>query len=324
MLDSQALPSHDVLRELHDDLVAQKRRAFLRASPLLLLAGFAAIGAFSDPAHLSGLMIFCAVTTTMIGQVGYEWVALRRLDPLEHYRREQRFDAQQRAHQIAYFERMAAIRPYVSISLVALIIGVSIVEFASGPLMQSVQAAGLVKPATRAGQWWRLLTASYLHGSLFHLLANTNALLILGRLVETYDRRLRVPLVYLAGAIGGCLLSTFADSGRASIGASGGVIALAGYLLVVAGSSAGVTAAWIRKQMLSILASTAVLGVAAFMFIDNAGHLGGAVTGALVGWIVKRIGGRYRWQLDGAGLAAGVVLAAGAVFTVLRLVFAIK
>jgi len=48
------------------------------------------------------------------------------------------------------------------------------------------------------------------------------------------------------------------------------------------------------------------------------------VTGALVGWIVKRIGGRYRWQLDGAGLAAGVVLAAGAVFTVLRLVFAIK
>jgi len=82
------------------------------------------------------------------------------------------------------------------------------------------------------------------------------------------------------------------------------------------------TPAWLRKQMVSILASTAVLGIAAFMFIDNAAHLGGALSGAALGYAVCRWGAHRQREFDAAGLAATVVLAAGAVFTVTRLLFA--
>ena len=71
-----------------------------------------------------------------------------------------------------------------------------------------------------------------------------------------------------------------------------------------------------------MLASTAVLGIAAFMFIDNAAHLGGALTGAAIGHAVCRWGQPYQRHIDAAGLTAAVILGAGAVFTVTRLVFA--
>jgi rhomboid protease GluP len=89
---------------------------------------------------------------------------------------------------------------------------------------RSIQLAALVKDATRAGEWWRILTASYLHGNASHLVINIGGLLVLGKLVETYDRRLRVPLVYLAGVVGGSFGSVLLTPGS-SVGASAGISA---------------------------------------------------------------------------------------------------
>lgn len=317
--DPDGPPSARVLQDLHRDLVAQKRRAFVKTSPFLLLSAFAWFGAMTDPGRFGGLAFFSMLTAFMIGRVGYEWLTLRRADPLELYHREQRLEAERQRRQIDHLARSAAVRPFASLALVAGIVAVTVVQFAMGPLRENVAAAGLVKPAVRAGEWWRLLSASFLHGNLFHLVANCNALLMLGRLIETYDRRLRIPLVYLLAAIGGNVLSTLLTS-KPAVGASGGVIGLAGYLLVVAGRDPDGAPAWIRRQMLSILASTAVLGIAAFIFIDNAAHLGGALTGALIGFVLTR----PRWkaherELRWAGLIAAALLIAGAAFTIRRL-----
>jgi membrane associated rhomboid family serine protease len=238
------------------------------------------------------------------------------------YEREQAAAERRRTELTEHAIRSADVRPVVTIALTAGIVLVTIVEFGSGPLTKAVAAAALVKPAVLAGQWWRLLTASYMHGSLIHLVGNTTALLLLGRLIETYDRRMRIPLVYLAAAIGGNILSTLMST-RPALGASGGVLGLAGYLWIVAGRRPDGAPAWVRREMLSLLGSTAVMGLAAFTFIDNAAHLGGVATGAMLAAVMVPRGAESDPRgegLEALGWIASAVLAAGALFTIMRLV----
>jgi membrane associated rhomboid family serine protease len=310
-----------LIRELHADLIRQKRRTLFVSSPLLLLAGYVWLAAAGDPAHLGGLVFWAIIAFAAIGRVAYEWVKLRRADPMAHYQQEQANAAARRVELIEHAEREAATRPIVTMALTALIVLVTVVQFSSGPLINSIPAAALVKPAVRAGQWWRLLTASYMHGNLLHLVCNAGALMTLGRLVETYDRRMRVPLIYLASAIGGNVLSTLTST-RSAVGASGGVLGLAGYLLIVAGRQPGGAPAWIRQRMWAIIGPTALMGLAAYFFIDNAAHAGGTLTGAALGRFAiqtPRVSDARLKALDALGWVAAAVLLAGALFTVKRL-----
>jgi len=314
-------PSSQVLRELHDDLVRQKRVGFLKASPLLILAGFAYAAAIADFRAFGGLLMFAAITVFAVGQIGYQWLTLRRADPLALYEREQREAEQRRVDQYEHAVRAATVWPVTTMSLVTLISVVTIVGFLSGSFPHMLQAAALVKADVRTGQWWRLLTGSYLHGNLFHLLANMSALMALGNLVEIYDRRWRIPLVYLLAAVCGGILSTLATR-TTSVGASGGVIGLAGYLFVLGRKRSGAPPEWIQRKMKSILAATALMGLAAFYFIDNAAHLGGALAGAGVGYVTRdsRPDAGTTAAGDASGVVAAAILILGALFTILRLV----
>jgi membrane associated rhomboid family serine protease len=98
------------------------------------------------------------------------------------------------------------------------------------------------------------------------------------------------------------------------------VLGLIGYVLVAAGRQPGGMPAWVRREMASMLASTALLGIAAFLFIDNAAHAGGTAAGAAMGYVATRASrDRSLDPWDAAGVAAAIVLAAGAVFTIARL-----
>jgi drug/metabolite transporter superfamily protein YnfA len=74
--------SPKVIRDLHADMVRQKRRSLILASPLLLLAAFGWIAAISDPVHFGGLFFFVFLVFAAIGGVAYEWITLRRTDPM--------------------------------------------------------------------------------------------------------------------------------------------------------------------------------------------------------------------------------------------------
>lgn len=320
----EAPASPQVICDLHRDLMRQKRRTFLIASPLLLLAGLAVFAGMSEPPGAFGqrlnLVFFGVVLGSAVAQVGWEWISLRRADPLALYEREQAEAERHRANQFDHQLRSAAVRPVLTLGLLSTIVVVTVIQFATTPLPTALAIAGLVKPATRGGEWWRLLSATYLHGNLLHLAANATALLALGRLIETYDRPLRVSVIYLAAAVGGGLLSTLL-SDTPSIGASGGILGLAGYLVVVAGRQPGGTPPWIRKEMMSVLALTAVMGIAAYVFIDNAAHLGGALTGAAMGAVAVSWDRRVSRQAnERAGLIAAAVLFGAALFTMTRLV----
>jgi len=277
------------------------------------------------PAALAGLLVtelrllFWPGVTAAAWSIGRiaRYTQIVRQDPVERWQRELRQNREQAQAAYDFQLRSAAVTPYVTGSLIGIIVLVTAVEFLTG-LRHAVPAAALVKPAVRSGAWWRLLTAAYLHGSGEHLVFNMIALFSLGRMIEIYDRRARVPLVFLVSAIG-CSLASTALLPASSLGASGGIVGLGGYLLTTAGVREDGAPSWIRRQMGVLLVSLVITGLVGYRYIDNAGHAGGFVTGAAIGLLLRQPDGEPSASAELAGWVSMAILLAGAIFTVVRL-----
>ena len=316
-IDPHAPARPDVLRTLHADLVRAKGRRLAISAPFVVLA-IAAIGiGIAFPASLGILIYVGVVGVGAFAQEAYEWFTLRRANPLTSTAQDAQGAAARLAFERVDLTRAQARQGAVTLALFGLIALVTIVEFVQAvrtSFPAVIKAAALVKPAVRAGAWWRLLTATFLHGNLQHLLANLGTLVVLGRIVEKYEGRMRVPLVYLVAAVAGSVCSVLLST-RTSLGASGGILGLAGYLVVAAGRSDAGAPRLIRARIMPVLAAMAVMG-AAIAFVDNAGHLGGVLGGAAVGLALPRGDARRERLVTVLGTIASVVLAAGAALTI--------
>ena len=151
--------------------------------------------------------------------------------------------------------------------------------------------------AVANGDWYRLVTAMFLHGSLLHLAFNMLALWWLGSIVEQAMGSLRFLLVYfvsgLAGSAGALLLS---NPGQITVGASGAIYGILGALLILE---------WLQTGSLAGPAMTLiVLNLALSLVIPGisiGGHLGGLVGGISATWVLTQT--RYaRSPLIGPGL----------------------
>jgi membrane associated rhomboid family serine protease len=150
-------------------------------------------------------------------------------------------------------------------------------------LRGSIGSAGVVKAAVRQGEVWRLLTGALLHGSLLHLLFNGSALFGLGKLVEVLGHRAYTTLVFVLSALAGSLFSLVLLPNGTSVGASGGIMGLLGFLVVLGISRRRqIPPAFVRSLLRSV-AYMAGLGLLAWSVIDNAAHLGGLLAGAGLG-----------------------------------------
>jgi membrane associated rhomboid family serine protease len=317
-------PSPAVVRALHADAVKLNHAEWPGIALMLVAAVAAAIAAAGFPQQLFYLWLCVIPLTARVIVWAVEGIRLRRSDPFEHYRRERQSEAEESAGRADLQSRAVARTPVATTSLMIGISVVGLVQLLSSGLESSVAAAGLVKHATRTGEWWRLLTASYLHANYYHYAGNIGGLILLGQMIEAYDRRPRVVLAYLGGVLGGGLLSVALLPGS-SVGASGGVLGLAGYALVLFHRRPGDASRWLRGRVLRLLGGTLLLGIVGFMFIDNAAHLGGVVTGVLIGAVAIPVAGhnlspaRTR-ALDVAGSIAAAILTAGALLTASKLV----
>ena len=130
--------------------------------------------------------------------------------------------------------------------------------------------------AVASGQWYRLITATFLHGGILHLLFNMYALYILGPNLERLLGSKQFFALYFLSALGGSTLGLwFSDPSSASIGASGAIFGLLTATIVIGRHMrADVT------QLIVLLVINAALGFTGG--IDWRAHLGGALTGALV------------------------------------------
>jgi rhomboid protease GluP len=170
----------------------------------------------------------------------------------------------------------------------------------------------------RDGEYWRLLTATALHGGVLHLGLNMFALWDAGRRVCQWFGNGQFLLIYLGAGLAGSALSLHFSSQQAvSVGASGAVFGVLGALLVgVYQHRASVPKAMATQLLTSQGMFVALMLVQGFARpgIDNAAHVGGLVVGALMAWLLielidehATLALRQRRQLLAVGATAVVV-----------------
>ena len=188
-------------------------------------------------------------------------------------------------------EREQPVRPYpspVPIYSSILITGIFAVFAAQAVtgLDQSALAAGFDKQAfLHNHEYWRILTGAATHASLLHVGMNCYAFYNFGKIFEMLTNRAHLAIVFLLSAIGGGVLSLIFAPNVISVGASGGIVGLIGYMVVYAFRRRQFISPAFRKSLLINIAFIIIFGLALYNVIDNFGHIGGLLTGAVYGLI---------------------------------------
>jgi membrane associated rhomboid family serine protease len=167
------------------------------------------------------------------------------------------------------------------------------------------------------GQWYRLVTAAFLHANFYHILFNMLGLAIIGSPVEAALGKVRFVALYLVAALGGSVASyLLSPANQLGVGASGAIFGLMGAYFVLA-RRGGVTNTGIGGLIaVNLLLSFTIAG------IDWRAHLGGLVVGSLVAAAMAGLAGRPQWRGGPAAVVAGVGTAvAVAVFLALLVTF---
>ena len=136
-------------------------------------------------------------------------------------------------------------------------------------------------PSIRYGQYYRLLTGTFLHTGIMHLAFNCYALYVLGSQLESYLGKAKYIVIYLVSAIFGSLFSMTFNGDTASIGASGAVFGLMGALLYFGYHYRVYLGNVIKSQILPLVIVNLLIGFLT-TGVDNAAHIGGLVGGAMI------------------------------------------
>jgi membrane associated rhomboid family serine protease len=188
-------------------------------------------------------------------------------------------------------------------------------------LERSVELASVDPRPILAGDWWRLLSGTYLHGSYYHFTGNMSALLVYGSILESKTSRARLPLVYLFSCLAGSAASVvMPPHDIPSIGASGGVVGVIGYLFLFSRRQAVRFPAAFRGATASVFVGLITAGALGFWYIDNPGHAGGALMGILLAGLAVDTARNFTGEiemplLDLLGWAAMIAIVAGSLWT---------
>ncbi|HEY8606187.1 MAG TPA: rhomboid family intramembrane serine protease [Noviherbaspirillum sp.] len=202
------------------------------------------------------------------------------------------------AEERAFQARLKALAPtlWVTYALVAtnvlvwaitLNLGADVMHAAAS---QALDWGGNAASEVQRGEWWRLLTATFLHSGVLHLLMNMAGLIGAGVTVERiYGHRL-FALIYLgAGLTGSALSLHFSAQQSVSVGASGAVFGVAGALLVAVLQHRDKLPKMFGKQTLTSIGFFVVYSLVQGLGrqgIDNAAHVGGLIGGCLLACVL--------------------------------------
>jgi rhomboid protease GluP len=156
---------------------------------------------------------------------------------------------------------------------------------------QLIEWGSNVGSRTLQGEWWRMVTSLFLHGSLLHLLFNMIALWQVGQLVERLFGSLRFAALYLIAGVCGSLASVLWNPQVNSVGASGAIFGIVGGLLAFTlRENSGVPPTVVNDLRGSLFPFLVFNLAAGFLYphTDNAAHLGGLAGGWLAGHLLAR------------------------------------
>lgn len=184
------------------------------------------------------------------------------------------------------FERRMRRLPPATLGIIGVLAAIFVVEVAAGALQSRgaiVAMGALVREGVAAGQYWRMLSATLLHGGPDHLIGNAIALLILGMLCEHAFGRGQFVVLYVLSGLAGSALSLVLSWGP-SVGASGAIFGLQGAAIVLFRSQRERLLLRDRRIgfVLLIWAIFTIVGGLTDPYIDNGAHIGGALGGALL------------------------------------------
>ena len=188
-------------------------------------------------------------------------------------------------------QRRSASRPgIVTTSLIAINVGIYLLQLASGAPISANrgtiwQNGVLYGPAVANGDWYRLITAAFLHYGPIHLAMNMLAIWWIGRPLEAYLGPIRYLLLYLVSGLAGSAGALLFSPTTLTVGASGAVFGILGAAIVL------------ERQQTYVLGGSAITLLVvnlAFTFavpgISIGGHLGGLAGGALCILALSRFG----------------------------------
>jgi len=188
------------------------------------------------------------------------------------------------------------------------------------PAAELVRWGGNLGALTISGEWWRLLTNVFVHGGVIHIAFNMWCLWNLGQLCESLYGRWTYACIYLICGVGASLASAGWHPYVPSVGASGAIFGLAGALLAAFKlGEFSVPRAALSGTLRSLGAFVVYNLIFGFAIpgIDNAAHIGGLITGLIVGALIALIAPHEGQAPRRAGIFFVLILAlAGAAMQV--------
>jgi rhomboid protease GluP len=184
------------------------------------------------------------------------------------------------------FERRMRRLPPVTVAILVVLVVIFLAEIRVGALAsrEAILAMGaLARERVAAGEYWRLLTAPWLHGGVDHLVGNGIALFILGMLCEAAFGHAQFVVLYVLSGLAGSVVSLAVSVGP-SVGASGAIFGLQGAAIVLFRLHRDRLLVRDRRVgfVLLVWAIYTIAGGLMQPFIDNGAHIGGALGGALI------------------------------------------
>ena len=192
--------------------------------------------------------------------------------------------------------------PVVTYTLIGLNIAVFALDFVTGGSLYGWLA---YRGDFTGSQPWRMLTSTFMHASVLHLLFNMFSLFIFGPVIENAVGRARFAALYLLAGFGGSLAVLLLAPDQAVVGASGAIFGLLGAFFIIQRRLGGNNA-----QLLVLIG----LNVAFGFIVPNVAwqaHVGGLVVGAAVAAVYMATRHRSKKAVQIASVAGiGVALVA--------------
>jgi membrane associated rhomboid family serine protease len=171
-------------------------------------------------------------------------------------------------------------------------------------------------PATLTGEWWRVMTSTFLHGGIVHIGMNMYVLQDVGRGVERMYGTSKFVVIYLLAGLGGSIMSLFFNPEIISVGASGAVFGCFGaFLMIIRGHAASFEKGYLQaitRSLVFLLAFNLIWGFT-HKGIDNSAHIGGFITGVLAGaCVLPKHFGEKHWTTQNVAWAIFLLIMLGA------------
>ena len=190
-------------------------------------------------------------------------------------------------HPQASILQIKTVKPRVSYSLIGITIFIFLLQMASQFLLKDdllIVWAAKYNHLIRQGEYWRLITPIFLHGSFIHIAFNMYALYVIGPGLEAYYGNMRFLVLYLLAGYAGNIFS-FILSPEPSLGASTSIFGLIGAQGIFIYQNRNLFGTKARPLLINIITITMInLTLGLSPRIDNWGHLGGLVGGLIFAW----------------------------------------